>query len=333
MPNADYKNNSPDYFFELGIRELDCGNIDKAIEAFKKAIEANPDDPRSYSNLGIAYELTRDYEKAREAYEKAIEINPKNLSAVNNLAGLSLLQGQPDEALSLFDESISSDPLYVEPYLNIARFFMETREFEAAEFYLRKVIDIENDNNEARNLLGIVTNMTERPEEAVEHNQEALRRDANESSVLSNLGTAFRNTGDLKRAIIAFEKAGELNPGSITIMNNLGVLYRETGFFEKAEGFFKRAIDIFPENPFPYFNIAELFIAMNEYDRAVKYLKKYVSLVPLDMDNLFKTCGIARLADRLIDVVQEMNSFIREADPSDPRVEVVKKWLAMSGKE
>ena len=267
------------------------------------------------------------------AYEKAVEINPVNQSVLNNLAGLSLLNGDPHEAISLYDSVISSDPLYVEPYLNIARFLMETREFYGAEKYIRCVLDIEPENIEALNLLGVITNLTERSGEAVEHFRNALKQSADESSVFSNLGTAFRNTGDLKRAIFAFEKAGELNPDNISILNNLGVLYRETGHLDRAENFFKQAIKKYPENPFPYYNIAELYISKGDYSRAVENLKKYISLVPLDMDNLFKTCGIARMADRLNDVIREMNSFIEEAEPSDPRISVVKKWLEMTEKQ
>lgn len=333
MPVDNRHKKKSEYYFELGIKELDSGNIVRAISAFKKAIKANPEDHRPYSNLGIAYELAKDFEKAREAYEKAIEINPAGLATINNLAGLSLLNGCPHEALALYDSSIASDPLYVEPYLNIARFYIEAREFRAAEVYVRHVLDIEPDNIEALNFIGVITNLTERPEEAVEHFQDALKQNANQSSVLSNLGTALRNIGDYKRAIIAFEKAGELNPDSISIMNNLGVLYRETGQFDRAESFFKQAIEIFPENPFPYFNIAELYIAGGDYSHAVENLKKYISLVPLDMDNLFKTCGIARMADRLIDVISEMNSFIDEAEPSDPRISIVKQWLDMAEKK
>ncbi len=317
-------------YFELGNRELDNGNIDNAVRAFKTAINLNPRDPKPYSNLGMAYELKREYQKARKAYEKALEINPKNLSTINNLAGLSLLDGNSGEAMALYDASIASDPLYVEPYLNLARFFLESRDLDSAEVYLRRVLDIEPENVEALNLIGVVTNLTERSEEAVGHFQDALRKNANQSSVLSNLGAALRNIGDLKRAIIAFEKANELKPGSATILNNLGLLYRETGDSARAEELFLDAIGRLPENPFPYFNIAELYISMDRYDEAVEHLKKYIHLVPLDMDNLFKTCGIALLAGRLEDVVPEMRSFIEEAEPEDPRKTVVERWLLLS---
>lgn len=327
MGKKSRNNNDKDYYFDLGIRELDSGNFDKAIHAFEKAIQKNPNDPRLYNNLGIAYELIQDYEKARSAYEKAIEINPENSSILSNLAGLSLLEGKPQDAALLYDSAISADPLYVEPYMNIARMFIEMRGFSSAEPYVRKVLEIEHDNAEALNLLGVITSVTKRSEEAVKHFQDAIKSDANQYSLFSNLGAALQKIGDKKRAVLAFEKSFELNPNNFSIMNNLGVLYRETGNFDKAKYFFYRAIKFYPENPFPYLNIAELYIEIEEYDSALDNLKKYSSLVPLDMDNLFKTCGIARMANRLADVTEEMQSFLKESDSFDPHVKTVKKWL------
>ena len=46
MGKKSRNNNDKDYYFNLGIRELDSGNFDKAIHAFEKAIQKNPNDPR-----------------------------------------------------------------------------------------------------------------------------------------------------------------------------------------------------------------------------------------------------------------------------------------------
>jgi Flp pilus assembly protein TadD len=326
----DSEQNGKEYYLNLGIRELDSGNIEGAIEAFRKAIEANPADPRPYRNLGIAYELLKDFQKAREVYEKALELNPASASNPNSLADVTHRLGYNRDAAFLYESAIASDPLYVEPYMNIARLFMEINAFTKAEPYIRKILDIEPGNADALNLLGIITNVTRRSEEAVGHFQEALRCNANQSMFFSNLGAALRNIGDLKRAIIAFEKAAELSPNNLSTMNNLGVLYLDTGALDRAEYFLRRAAEFYPENPFPFFNLAELSIRKADYSTALDHLKRYISLVPLDLDTLFKTCGIARMADRLKDAVEEMKSFIRETDSGDPRRKTVRAWLAMT---
>ncbi len=319
-----------DEYIEQGVRALEAGKYADAAAAFIKASEEDPSDPQIYRNLGFAYELLRDFEKARGAYAKALEAAPSSASAMNNLAGAAKKLGNRHEAAILFESAIATDPLFIEPYMNIARMFMEINAFALAEPYIRKILEIEPGNAEALNLLGVITNITSRHEEAVGHFQEALRRDSNQAVFFSNLGTAFRNTGDMRRAIMAFEKAAELSPNTLSTLNNLGVLYRETGDTNKAEQFLSRAAEFYPENPFPFFNLAELAIERENYAVALDYLKRYIELVPLDLDALYKTCGIARLADRLGDVTTELKSFLDETGPDDPRRDIVAQWLSMT---
>ena len=42
MGEKSRNSNDKDYYFDLGIRELDSGNFDKAIYAFEKAIPSIP---------------------------------------------------------------------------------------------------------------------------------------------------------------------------------------------------------------------------------------------------------------------------------------------------
>lgn len=321
------KKDRKEYFLDLGIGHLDSGNIPAAIEAFLRAAEADPDDARIFGNLGIAYELARDFPKARDAYERAVELNPENAATLNNLAGLTRKLGDRSVAAVLYETAIASNPLYIEPYLNIARMFMDIRAFSLAEPYVRKVLEIEPENVEALNLLGVIASVTARPEEAVGHFQEAVRRDANQASFFSNLGAALRNIGDLRRAALAFEKAAELAPNTLSTLNNLGILYRELGDTERSGIYLRRAAEFYPENPFPHYNLAELAMAREDYSGAFEHLKRYIALVPLDLAALFRVCGVARLAGRECDAVGEMESFLREAPADDSRREAVVSWL------
>jgi Tfp pilus assembly protein PilF len=110
-------------------------------------------------------------------------------------------------------------------------------------------------------------------------------------------------------------------------------LYKELVDIDKAEYFFNRAISLFPENPFPYLNLADLQVSQGKYTEALVNFKKYLVIVPLDMDTIYKICGIARLADKLEDTVGEMKTFIEETDSTDERIFIVKKWLEMTIKK
>lgn len=57
-------------------------NKNKAIEAAKARINADPSNPRNYFNLGLVYQKMNEPEKAIEAYLKCLKINPGDYNAL-----------------------------------------------------------------------------------------------------------------------------------------------------------------------------------------------------------------------------------------------------------
>jgi serine/threonine-protein kinase len=71
-------------FYRQGEKFFNQRRYDKAIEAYTKAIELNPNDSWFYNNRGTIYHLTSEFEKAIADYTKAAELNPTHFSAYHN---------------------------------------------------------------------------------------------------------------------------------------------------------------------------------------------------------------------------------------------------------
>ena len=71
------------------------GDVQKAVDAFKKAAEAAPQDVYIMERLGGAYEKVKNDQGARNAYEKATQINPYRALAFQRLALVYTRMGQP----------------------------------------------------------------------------------------------------------------------------------------------------------------------------------------------------------------------------------------------
>ncbi|MFG0330035.1 MAG: tetratricopeptide repeat protein [Phycisphaerales bacterium] len=59
---------------EAGVRALEVGDYDEAIEALEDAVDADDEDVRSIFALGVAYEATGDYDLAMDQYDAAREL-------------------------------------------------------------------------------------------------------------------------------------------------------------------------------------------------------------------------------------------------------------------
>jgi Flp pilus assembly protein TadD len=71
---------------DLGIAYGRVGDLERAEESIKRALELNPSHPVALNELGIVYRRTGRFEEARGSYERALEEYPDFHFARRNLA-------------------------------------------------------------------------------------------------------------------------------------------------------------------------------------------------------------------------------------------------------
>lgn len=71
---------------DLGVAYARSGDLDKAEESLKTALQLNPRHPIAYNELGMVYRRKGKFSEARASYQKALEIFPTFHFAQRNLA-------------------------------------------------------------------------------------------------------------------------------------------------------------------------------------------------------------------------------------------------------
>ena len=85
---------------------------DEAIKAYDKAIETNPQNPKTWYNKGLALRKLGKLDEALKAYDRAIEINPQYSKAWYN-KGLDLFDLKKfGEAIKAYEKAIEINPQY-----------------------------------------------------------------------------------------------------------------------------------------------------------------------------------------------------------------------------
>jgi len=74
-------------YYEQGVKELNENQLSSARKFFKRALEYNPKDDRTYNNMGVICQRQKDFACAKIWYDKALKLNPNNAVARYNLAG------------------------------------------------------------------------------------------------------------------------------------------------------------------------------------------------------------------------------------------------------
>ncbi len=111
--------------FEEAYKYHMLGDLDKAIELYRKSIDVYPT-AEAWTFLGWAYSMRGNYEGAIEACKKAIEIDPDFGNPYNDIGSYLIELGQLDEAIEWLEKAKKAkryEPRHY-PYINLAKVYM-----------------------------------------------------------------------------------------------------------------------------------------------------------------------------------------------------------------
>lgn len=99
-----------DAYHNLGNTYQQMEKYDSALESFQKAIVFNPNLWQSYANIGAIYYQQKNYQKAEDSFRQAIVISPNNDGLYAGLGAALLSQNQDKEALENFKRALEINP-------------------------------------------------------------------------------------------------------------------------------------------------------------------------------------------------------------------------------
>jgi len=118
-------------------------NDSLAIDYYKAALKARPDDERALLLLALSYQYNDNIDLALETYKKLIRINPSNKTAYFNSGYIYMVEKREfDSAIDAFQQAINIDPSYVDAVYNIGRIYEEQGDYQAARVQYRQALKL-----------------------------------------------------------------------------------------------------------------------------------------------------------------------------------------------
>jgi tetratricopeptide (TPR) repeat protein len=107
--------------------------LTEAEEAFKKAIELNPNSENAYQGLGWAQLNQGKTLNATDSFEKCIAINPNNSAALNGLGWIADGAGEKDKAIEWWQKAVeTSNGAATASLSGLTKAYMEKGEYQNA---------------------------------------------------------------------------------------------------------------------------------------------------------------------------------------------------------
>ncbi|HKA02633.1 MAG TPA: protein kinase [Candidatus Solibacter sp.] len=235
------------------------------IPLLEKLTHDAPNFAAGFSDLGRAnflqYRLQRDskyIEPTKQASFRAIELDSTLAAPRVTLAMLYTLLGNNDLAEQELNAALKADPLNSEAWG--ARAELRRRQGRPGEQELALLKAIELSPNEWRwhTVLADLYSSTNRMEQALLEDQEAIRLSPDNAIVYNNFGIDLRNAGKLVEARKNLQEAIKLAP-DFDRYTSLGMIDRELGDNARAADMFQRAVDLKPNDYRAWGSLAEIY--------------------------------------------------------------------------
>ncbi|PIQ88980.1 MAG: hypothetical protein COV72_05455 [Candidatus Omnitrophica bacterium CG11_big_fil_rev_8_21_14_0_20_42_13] len=191
----------------LGWYYKEQGRYAQAEAIFKKAIEANPKNSRTYFILGDYYYDRQRYTEAAKVYEQVLTITPGEVEASARLGKCYQIIGRREEARMVLKKALEVNPGSHRACTMLAGWYTDAGRYKEAEAMYKKAIEIQ----------------------------------PNDPLMYTDLELCYLRQGKYDEAEFTLKKAIEVNPRKDRLYSALAYVYEKQGKRKLAEGFFERA--------------------------------------------------------------------------------------------
>lgn len=237
----------------------DLGDIDKAVQEYKKALKVDRKNSVIHLNLAVAYMKKNNLEKAVDELRVVIEFDPEAVEPHAIMALLYSLQNKSEDSNGEYEIALKNasklQPKNIDIYKNLGSLYLQQQKLSAAEGMYKLILEISPKDASARFFLADI----------------------------------YDQSGDKNKAEEELKKALELKPDYHEALNYLGYLYvEENKNLDSAETMIKKALEIQPDNGAYIDSLGWLYFKEGKIDEAIKLLTRAGSLLadPVVYDHL-----------------------------------------------
>ncbi len=233
---------------------------DKAIEQFKLAVEAEPNNYQCYLWLGHAYGYSAMWKDAATQYIKAIDVNKEKATK----------------------EMMKDADTYWQTFYNAAITCIKEEDFDNALKFLGYSLNFATSTKtKAASLVikGSILQNQGKTDEALEAFKEVLVNEPMNPLGNMAMGNYYFSIGDYDNAAKHFKISYEADSNNIEVVKMLGASYLDAKKYDEAINMFKRQIALTPDDGVAYLNLGLTYLFKGLQEDAINNF--YISIEKL----------------------------------------------------
>jgi tetratricopeptide (TPR) repeat protein/4-amino-4-deoxy-L-arabinose transferase-like glycosyltransferase len=264
-------------YYRLGLVYEKKGNVTRAMESYRKALDLDPELTAAHLNAGILLSRTGRYGEAKAELERTVELSPRYAKAYYNLGLVYAEEAVNDSALLMMDKAIELDNDYGLAKVGKASVCYEMARFGRAESLLVATKDDPSLTQQTRAQIDALLRLIP-IRKAWMSGRRSERERASDGYLLR--GDNLLAVGLADRALEAYTRAVEIDGRSAVAHYQAGTVYFNSGRLEEAKRHFDAALAVGPVFPGLHFARGAVALKGGDIERACREFEAELRVDP-----------------------------------------------------
>jgi tetratricopeptide (TPR) repeat protein len=240
---------------------------------------------------GMAFEEKGEMDKALEAYRKVLNVDPGQSELASRVAALLIQQEDFPQAIDVLKDAIKANPTDAEPYHQLAFIYAKyLKKTDQAVDYANRAIALNPRDIEAYQRLCEIELAAGQEQKALDALERATKSRSDDASFWTRLGKLYvavlfkpdsqPKPDELKRVNDIFKKAAENAKDDPAILKDVADYYASSQQLKEAIPLYLRVIELQPDDANAREKLATGFILTDQRGKAVELLEQIIKEHP-----------------------------------------------------
>ena len=244
---------------------------EEAVSILRRGIEATPDAPLLYLELGHAYEALGEADRAMAAFQRAIDMHPGRPWGYMSIAALLERQGKMEASLQYFRKALKNDHAGIGNSEMVLAWALQRRgQLDEAIALYEEAARKNPAHAETRYRLGTAREAQGQDQEAAQAYRDAIHADPNYAPAYSALNALVKNSG---QRVATWRRIAEAHPDAARANYHLGEALEDAGHTSDALRHLERAAELDPEDPAVLTRLGAALVRAGRYADAIASLR------------------------------------------------------------
>lgn len=327
-----------DLYIFIGSLQASRRLFDDAEKTFKRMIERFSQDKEGYFYLGRIYVEKKEYDKAVKAFEELLDRRSGVAARAHvELGTIYNVQKNYAKAEEHFRAAVNLDTFSLTARLNLAQTLAQQKKYEEAYKAFEELSRLAPSNLSIRIKMALILALQSQYDKAKELLNSILQVKPGWDQVRFQLGRVLKEQGKLEQAEKEFEQIPKTAPTYLQSRIVMSLMFLKERQYAKAIRYVDEAVSAEPEDPDLYHLKGSILEELTRYQEAVESYHKAFELVPADTPTkvrlLYSIGNTYEKSGRRSLGLEKMEAILKEAPDDAGALNFIGYTLLITGKD